>query len=312
MPPAGALPIPQRQRSPFAPFSEIISYLCGEYKCDMVKRRLFGFFYLLGVVVLLLGAAACEKVNDVLKSIGLSNTEIVEGLKEALNVAAGTAQGSASKVDGFLKNKDIEIMLPDQLKPVKQLVDKADKISVVVGAIVKSTLGDGVEELRVAMNHAAEHASRDVLPIFKGAVKEMTITDGLQVLQGGDSAASHYLREKTYTKLEDKFTPVVKESMEKTEVNSYYTTLSTHYNEMVGKVNLMIPGGMALVRKYVPELPERIDTDLSRFITTKGLDGLFYLMKGEEKKIRDNPLDYGSAIIQKVFNSPEAREKKNG
>ena len=141
----------------------------------MVKRRLFGFFYLLGAVVLLLGAAACEKVNDVLKSIGLSNTEIVEGLKEALNVAAGSAQGSASKVDGFLKNKAIEIMLPDQLKPVKQLVDKANDIPV-VGSIVKSTLGDGVEELRVAMNHAAEHASRDVLPIFKGAVKEMTIT----------------------------------------------------------------------------------------------------------------------------------------
>lgn len=183
MPPAGALPIPQRQRSPFAPFSEIISYLCGEYKCDMVKRRLFGFFYLLGAVVLLLGAAACEKVNDVLKSIGLSNAEIVEGLKEALNVAAGSAQGSASKVDGFLKNKAIEIMLPDQLKPVKKLVDTASYIPV-VGSIVKSTLGDGVEELRVAMNHAAEHASRDVLPIFKGAVKEMTITDGLQVLQG--------------------------------------------------------------------------------------------------------------------------------
>ncbi len=310
MPPAAALPIPQRRRSPFAPFSEIISYLCGEYKCDMVKRRLFGFFYLLGAVVLLLGAAACEKVNDVLKSIGLSNTEIVEGLKEALNVAAGSAQGSASKVDGFLKNKAIEIMLPDQLKPVKQLVDKANDIPV-VGSIVKSTLGDGVEELRVAMNHAAEHASRDVLPIFKGAVKEMTITDGLQVLQGGDSAASHYLREKTYTKLEDKFTPVVKESMGKTEVNSSYETLSTNYNEVVGKVNA-IPGGMALVKAAVPDLPDRLDTDLSRFITTKGLDGLFYLMKGEEKKIRDNPLDYGSAIIQKVFNSPEAREKKNG
>lgn len=276
----------------------------------MVKRRLFGFFCLLGVVVLLLCAAACEKVNDVLKSIGLSNAEIVEGLKEALNVAAGTAQGSASKVDGFLKNKAIEIMLPDQLKPVKKLVDTASYIPI-VGSIVKSTLGDGVEELRVAMNHAAEHASRDVLPIFKGAVKEMTITDGLQVLQGGDSAASHYLREKTYTMLEDKFTPVVKESMGKTEVNSYYETLSTHYNEVVDKVKA-IPGGMALVRAAVPDLPERIDTDLSRFITTKGLDGLFHLMKGEEKKIRDNPLDYGSAIIQKVFNSPEAREKKNG
>ena len=298
-------------RSPFAPFSEIISYLCGEYKCDMVKRRLFGFFYLLGAVVLLLGAAACEKVNDVLKSIGLSNTEIVEGLKEALNVAAGSAQGSASKVDGFLKNEVIAIQLPDQLKPVKQLVDKANDISPIVGTIVKSTLGSGVEDLRVAMNRAAEHASRDVLPIFKGAVKEMTIADGLQVLQGGDSAASHYLREKTYTKLEDKFTPVVKESMGKTEVNSYYETLSTNYNEVVGKVNA-IPGGMALVKAAVPDLPDRLDTDLSRFITTKGLDGLFYLMKGEEKKIRDNPLDYGSAIIQKVFNSPEAREKKNG
>ena len=291
-------------------FQRLFLTFAANIKCYMVKRRLFGFFCLLGVVVLLLGAAACEKVNDVLKSLGLSDTEIVAGLKEALNVAAGSAQGSASKVDGFLKNKAIEIMLPDQLKPVKQLVDKANDIPV-VGSIVKSTLGDGVEELRVAMNHAAEHASRDVLPIFKGAVKEMTITDGLQVLQGGDSAASHYLREKTYTKLEDKFTPVVKESMGKTEVNSYYETLSTNYNEVVGKVNA-IPGGMALVKAAVPDLPDRLDTDLSRFITTKGLDGLFYLMKGEEKKIRDNPLDYGSAIIQKGFNSPEAREKKNG
>lgn len=276
----------------------------------MVTRRLFGFFCLVGVVVLLLGAVACEKVNDVLKSLGLSDTEIVAGLKEALNTAADTAQGSASKVNGFLKNEAIAIMLPDELKPVKQLVDKADDIPV-VGAIVKNTLGNGVEDLRVAMNHAAEHASQGVLPIFKGAVKEMTITDGLQVLQGGDSAASLYLREKTYTKLEDKFTPVVKESMGKTEVNSYYETLSTNYNEVVEKVNA-IPGGMALVKAAVPDLPDRLDTDLSRFITTKGLDGLFTLMKGEEKKIRDNPLDYASDIIRKVFNSPEAREKKNG
>lgn|GEM_PF-137408 len=295
-------------------FQRLFLTFAANIKCYKVKRRLFGFFCLLGVVALLLGAAACEKVNDVLKSLGLSDTEIVAGLKEALNTAADTAQGSASKVNGFLKNEAIAIMLPDELKPVKQLVDKADDIPVVgpiVGPIVKSTLGDGVEDLRVAMNHAAEQASQGVLPIFKGAVKEMTITDGLQVLQGGDSAASHYLREKTYTKLEEKFTPVVKESMGKTEVNSYYETLSTNYNEVVGKVNA-IPGGMALVKAAVPDLPDRLDTDLSRFITTKGLDGLFYLMKGEEKKIRTNPLDYASDIIRKVFNSPEAREKKNG
>ena len=310
MPPAGALPIPQRWCSPFAPFQRLFLTFAANIKCYKVKRRLFGFFCLLGVVVLLLGAAACEKVNDVLKSLGLSDTEIVAGLKEALNTAADTAQGSASKVNGFLKNEAIAIMLPDELKPVKQLVDKADDIPV-VGAIVKNTLGNGVEDLRVAMNRAAEEASQGVLPIFKGAVKEMTITDGLQVLQGGDSAASHYLREKTYTKLEDKFTPVVKESMGKTEVNSYYETLSTNYNEVVGKVNA-IPGGMALVKAAVPDLPDRLDTDLSRFITTKGLDGLFYLMKGEEKKIRTNPLDYASDIIRKVFNSPEAHEKKNG
>ena len=307
-----------RGRSPFPSggvpllhlFQRLFLTFAANIKCYKVKRRLFGFFCLLGVVVLLLCAAACEKVNDVLKSLGLSDTEIVAGLKEALNTAADTAQGSASKVNGFLKNEAIAIMLPDELKPVKQLVDKADDIPV-VGAIVKNTLGNGVEDLRVAMNRAAEHASQGVLPIFKGAVKEMTITDGLQVLQGGDSAASHYLREKTYTKLEDKFTPVVKESMGKTEVNSYYETLSTNYNEVVGKVNA-IPGGMALVKAAVPDLPDRLDTDLSRFITTKGLDGLFYLMKGEEKKIRTNPLDYASDIIRKVFNSPEAHEKKNG
>ena len=307
-----------RGRSPFPSggvpllhlFQRLFLTFAANIKCYMVKRRLFGFFCLLGVVVLLLGAAACEKVNDVLKSLGLSDTEIVAGLKEALNTAADTAQGSASKVNGFLKNKAIAIMLPDELKPVKQLVDKADDIPV-VGPIVKSTLGDGVEDLRVAMNHAAEEASQGVLPIFKGAVKEMTITDGLQVLQGGDSAASHYLREKTYTKLEGKFTPVVKESMGKTKVNSCYETLSTNYNEVVEKVNA-IPGGMALVKAAVPDLPDRLDKDLSHFITTKGLDGLFYLMKGEEKKIRTNPLDYASDIIRKVFNSPEAREKKNG
>ena len=301
-----------RGRSPFPSgsvpllhlFQRLFLTFAANIKCYMVKRRLFGFFCLLGVVVLLLGAAACEKVNDVLKSIGLSNTEIVEGLKEALNVTAGSAHGSASKVDGFLKNKAIEIMLPDQLKPVKQLVDKANDIPV-VGAIVKNTLGNGVEDLRVAMNRAAEHASRDVLPIFKGAVKEMTIADGLQVLQGGDSAASLYLREKTYTKLEEKFTPVVKESMGKTEVNSYYETLSTHYNDVMGQYG-------AVIRPLVSDLPDKLDVDLSHFITTKGLDGLFTLMKGEEKKIRDNPLDYASDIIRKVFNSPEAREKKNG
>ena len=269
---------------------------------------------LLGLALMLGGVtlSGCDKLNEVVSQLGLSNEDIVKGLRTALDSSANASSLAASKLNGFLMNELIKIAAPPEVVDLKSALDNVAAnplVDLAFTAVAKepadSFLSNNMDDLVASINHAAEKGSEQAYPIFKKAITEMTITDGLQVLQGGDSAASHYLREKTYTKLEDKFTPVVKESMGKTEVNSYYETLSTNYNDVMGQYG-------AVIKPFVSDLPDKLDVDLSHFITTKGLDGLFYLMKGEEKKIRTNPLDYASDIIRKVFNSPEAHEKKNG
>ena len=48
-------------------------------------------------------------------------------------------------------------------------------------------------------------------------------------------------------------------------------------------------------------LMNKEDANLSQYVTGKTLDGLYRMIGEEEKKIRQNPLGSGSAIVQKVF-----------
>lgn len=201
---------------------------------------------------------------------GVSDEQrIVSGLKEALSVGTSNAVAATSKVDGYFANRAIRILMPDKVRKVADVLGK-------VGYQAE------VDEFVLSMNRAAERAAPRAKAYFVEAIREMTFEDARNILDGGDTAATEYFRGKTQKKLYDDFRPVVSASMDEVGV-------TRSYKKMVGRY-----AGLPLVGK-----PESVDLD--HHVTTKALDGLFYMIGQEEKKIRTDPAARVTDLLKTVF-----------
>ncbi len=198
----------------------------------------------------------------------LDNDTIISGLKEALTVGTGKAVTSTSKVDGYFANQAIKILMPEKIQKV---ADFAGKFG----------YQKQVDEFVLSMNRAAEKAAPAAREYFVGAIKEMTIDDARKIWQGSDTAATEYFKSKTSDKLYTAFKPIVSQSMDQVG--------TTHaYKEMMGKYT------------SIPFMKAE-SFDLDHYVTTKSLDGLFYVVGQEEKAIRTNPAARTTDLLKKVF-----------
>jgi hypothetical protein len=225
--------------------------------------------------------SGCETAQQILKDYGqttpggLSNADIVSGLKEALSVGAQQSSSQLSALDGFFKNAAIKILLPEEAQKVEKTLRD-------VG------LGSLVDKAVLSVNRAAEDAAKSAAPIFVNAVKGMTIQDALGILKGGDFAATSYLKQKTTLDLTNAFRPVIEQSLSKVGATKYWTDVFTNYNRFA---------------------TNKINPDLTSFVTGKALDGIFYQVGLEEQKIRKDPVARTTEILKKVFGSKQATEK---
>lgn len=204
-----------------------------------------------------------------------TESEVIEGLKEALKNGAKYAVSTASKEDGFYKNERIFIPFPPEAQEMKE-------------KLIEFGFGEKVNEFEKSLNRAAEKASKDVLNIFIDAIVNMSISDAMKILKGDDTAATSYLRKTTYNQLYERIFPIAKDAIEAVEVTKYWKPLVSTYNS--------IPG---VKKKYNP--------DLDKYVTTKTIDGLFILISDEEKNIRKNPAARVSDILKKVFSYAEKK-----
>jgi hypothetical protein len=141
--------------------------------------------------------------------------------------------------------------------------------------------GQRIDELVTTINRAAETAVPMGKDLLVNAVQTMTVTDAKNILTGGDNAVTSFFAEKTRTPLGQRFLPVVHKATEK-------VGLAQKYNAFAGKA-----AGLGLVKKE--------DANLAQYVTGKTLDGLYFMIGEEERKIRQDPVGTGSAILQKVF-----------
>lgn len=215
-----------------------------------------------------------KQITDIgsVTSNGLTNDEIIRGLKEALYVGATNSTSLTSKTDGFYLNPLIRIPFPQEAIKVKNVVEQLG---------LKSIVG----EFEQSLNRAAEEASKKALPIFKNAIVNMSINDGMSILRGSDNAASKYLKAKTESAMITEFKPVVKNAIQTVNVTKYWNPIASTYNKTT-----LITG------------EAQINPNLDEYITHKTLDGLFYLISQEELKIRHNPAARVSELLKKVFN----------
>jgi hypothetical protein len=225
--------------------------------------------YLVPVVfsILLVGCSTTQQSTSSSQK-GLTVKETTEGLVEALLVGADNSTQQASKKDGFFKNAAIKILFPPEAIKVRE-------------AAIDVGLSPLVDRFELSLNRAAEDASKEAKPILVNAVKQIKFMDVWDILFGGKTAATDYLRIKTETQLLEKFRPIVKQSIGREEVTKHWQPLANAYNS--------IP----FVKKVNPDLEE--------YVTHRTVDGLFTLIAEEERKIRENPIARVSEILKKVF-----------
>ncbi len=190
------------------------------------------------------------------------------GLKEALAVGTENAVKNVSRTDGYFGNQAIKILLPENIRKVADVLKK-------VGYQKQ------VDDFVLSMNRAAEKAAPKAAAIFGDAIREMTFEDARGILGGGDTAATDFFKRKTQNRLYESFKPVVSSSMNEVGVTK-------SYKEMMGKY------------ESVP-FASKESVDIDHYVTTRALDGLFFMVGQEEKKIRTDPMARTTDLLKTVF-----------
>ena len=241
----------------------------------MKTRVLFLLFSALSILVLsatFAGAGFQDFLKKAQKlfetSDSISESEIVRGLKQALEIGTGKAVDLVSKKGGYFNNPQIKIPLPESVKKVEKLLRG-------VG------FGSEVDAFELSMNNAAERAAPEAKSIFWDAIKEMKIDDAKKILNGRDDEATLYFKDKTYARLETIFEPIIKETMGEVGVTRIYQDLNTKVEK--------IP------------FADSFSFDLDKYVTDGALNGLFHMLAEEEKKIRSDPAARVTDLLKKVF-----------
>lgn len=199
----------------------------------------------------------------------LDTNTVISGLKEALSVGSKRAIDTVGQTDGFLANPKIRIPLPPQVEKVGGLMRQFGM----------SSLAD---EFETSMNRAAEEAAPEATNIVINAIKNMSIDDAKQILNGSDDAATEYFKDKTSDQLSTLFRPTIENSLDQVGSTRYYNQLNERVSE-------------------VPVVGQNLNVDLPDYVTEQALNGLFTMLAIEEKKIRENPAARTTELLKKVF-----------
>lgn len=219
-------------------------------------------------------AGAFAQLEQVAKGLGLnnqselSNSQVASGLKEALQVGAENAVKLTGKTDGYFGNQAIKILLPKNLQPLQRGL----------GAIGYQSK---IDAFVLSMNRAAEAAAPSAKKIFGDAILAMTFDDARKILSGNETAATDYFKTKTTDQLAVAFRPFVEKTMSENGVTQQYESLTSEL-------------------KSIPFLKNE-DLDINKYVVTKALEGLFYMLAEEEKKIRKNPAARTTELLKEVF-----------
>lgn len=198
----------------------------------------------------------------------INTVDISAGLKEALNKGVTEQVSKLTVIDGFYKNEAVKILIPEELQRVDATLRKLG-----MGSLVD----DGIKSL----NRAAEDAVKESTPIFINAIKNISISDAKGILLGNESAATSYLKDSTTKELYAKFNPVVQESIGKVGADVIWNSILKKYNT--------IP------------LVNKVNPDISDYVTTKAMEGVFKMIAVEEKNIREKLTSRNSDLLKSVF-----------
>lgn len=236
--------------------------------------------YLAGALFVML-FSGCETTQQIINSLPNTTTgqpssfQIASGLKEALTIGTQNTANRLSAPNGFFANAMLKILMPPEAQKVESTLRN-------VG------LGGVVDKAILAMNRGAEEAAKSAAPIFINAIRQMSITDAIGILRGGDFAATNYFKEKTTAALTTAFSPVINNALKKVDATKYWADVFTVYNRF-------------------SKTP--VNTDLTAYVTERAISGIFHEVGLEEQKIRRDPAARVTELLKTVFGSPLAQNK---
>lgn len=224
------------------------------------------------LLALALALPANAQLEKILGALGnradQSDTKTASGLKEALRIGTDHAVDLTGTTDGFFKNAAIKILVPEKIRPVEKGLRMAG-------------MGARIDEFELSMNRAAEKAAPGARGIFKDALRQMTFDDARKILTGGNTSATEYFKARTSDKLTSTFRPTVESAMDATGVVKQYKQLTGGLQSL--------PFGRSQ------------SFDITDYVVGKTLDGLFYMLGQEEKKIRTDPAAQITPLLKQVF-----------
>lgn len=209
-----------------------------------------------------------QKIQKTATTSGFSEEEAGNALKEALSKGAAKGAQTVSQIDGYFGNPKIKIPFPPDAKKVE---DKLRSLG----------LNKECDDVILSLNRAAEDAGSAAKDIFIRAISDMTITDAINIVKGGDNAGTEFLKSKTRAALVEAFKPIIKTSLDKVGATKNWEFVITRYNK--------IP------------MVEKVNPDLVQFATERAIDGLFVKVAEEELLIRKDPIARTSELLKKVF-----------
>jgi hypothetical protein len=224
-------------------------------------------------VIVLFIVASCSELQTIADQAleepqQVTNSQISKGLKQALQKGIDQQVSKLTEVNGFYKNDQVKILLPEELQKVDD-------------GLRKIGLGNLADEGLKLMNRAAEDAVKKATPIFINAIKNMSIADAKQILLGNNDAATDFLRNKTSDQLYKEFYPVVNQSFQDVGADQLWTSAISKYNKIPFQQN--------------------VDPDLSKYVTNQALDGVFKMIAVEEQQIRKDLSSRTTDLLRRVF-----------
>jgi len=248
----------------------------------MAKKIVFLFFifcsiFLTSCDILLQTANTVMQTNQ-----PLTTTEVANGLKEALKVGADTATTRIGKMNGYLLDQAIKITLPSEASEVINYAQKVPGLDKLINDVITQ------------INRSAEDAAKQAAPIFNDAITSMTIADAWGILNGADTSATSYLRQKTYDQLFNLYKPVMQRSLSKPIVAG--VSAQKTWDELTGKWNQFANSFAGRLLQVSP-----VNVSLDEFVTHQALRGAFIKVADQEKEIRTNVNARVTDLLRRVF-----------
>lgn len=212
---------------------------------------------------------SCDTLTNLPGYTTVTESEAAEALRQALDQGTGKGISFLNRQDGFFGNQAYKLLLPPEAQKIENTLRQIG-----MGAMVDKAI--------LQINRSAEDAVGYARPIFVDAIREMTITDAINIIKGGQDAGTQYFRQKTTAKLVAAFSPIVKQSLDKFSATKYYGDVVNTYNNFPTTIN-------------------KINPDLPSYVVGKAVDALFDQIAQEEANIRANPVARTTDILKKVF-----------